>query len=254
MSKFRLFIFVFVGLMFLACFPSRKLAPPKEITPELVLEKASRYERNLLTFAGRVNVQFKNKQKFSTDLEIFYKAPDTFALYFESYFGINILTMVLRNDSLLYYLPKENKYYYDSFENFVKRKEWKWEADLIELLDFIVFKNGLGNGNLVFLSSDKSNFVFRLKNEDGQKDFWLEQKKFLLKKVEWKRKENDETFFIDYQRYKKFDGIFYPKEMEVKSSPSREILRMKFKEVKVNTVLPEEKFNLKTPENAQRIT
>jgi outer membrane lipoprotein-sorting protein len=253
MSKFRLFIFVFVGLMFLACFPSRKLAPPKEITPEFVLEKASGYERNLLTFAGRVNVQFKNKQKFSTDLEIFYKAPDTFALYFESYFGINIFAMVLRNDSVLYCIPRESKYYYDSYQNFLKSKEWSWEVNLVELLDFIIFKNGLPNENIVFSGSDKRDFVFRLENEDGQKDFWLEQKKFLLKKVEWKRKDNDETFFIDYQRYKTFGDVLYPKEIEVKSSLAKRILRLKFKEVKVNTVLPEKKFDLKIPENARRI-
>ena len=254
MSKFRLFIFIFVCLTFFSCFPSRKLAPLKEITPGFVLEKASEYERNLLTFAGRVNVCFKNKNKMTADLEIFYKAPNTFALYFESYFGINILAMVLRNDSVLYYIPKESEYYYDSYQNFVKSKEWSWEVNLIELLDFTVFKNDLANDSLVFLSSDKKNFAFRLKNEDGQKDFWLEQKKFLLKKVEWKSKENDETFFIDYQRYKKFGEVLYPKEIEVKSSLAKQILRLKFKEVKVNTVLPEKKFDLKIPESARRIT
>ena len=238
----------------LSCFPSRKLAPPKEITPEFVLEKASEYEKNLLTFAGRLNIQFKNKNKFSTNMEIFYKKPDYFALYFESYFGMNIFKMVLKNDSLVYYIPKENKYYYDSYRNFVKRKEWIWESDLAELLDLIICRNGLANESLVFSSSEKKNFVFRFEDGDWQKDFWIDGNKSLLKKAQWKRKEKNEIFLINYKRYKKFEGVLYPKEIEVKSSSSKQILRLKFKEVKVNINLPETKFDLTIPENAQRIT
>lgn len=244
-------IFFFILSVILNCFPAKKITPPEKITPENALKKANASEKNLKTFAGRLNIKVrKNKKGFSTNIELLHKKPDKFAIYFKSSLGINLLKVVFRNDSLLYFRSDEGRFYSDSYDNFLKTKTWEWDIDLKTLLYFIVGKTGLADPKISFLSSEKRYFVYILEDDEWIKKFWIDKKKFFLKKSYWIKKEKDESFLIKYEKYKRFDGFNYPKEIKINSS-SGERVKIKFRKIKVNLDLEEKRFKIDIPSNLE---
>ncbi len=245
LSKYTL-IFIILSI-FLNCFPAKKITPPEKITPEDVLEKACTYEENLKTFASRFSIRLKkDKKSLSTYIELLYKKPDQFTIYFKSRIGVNLLKVVFRNDSLFYFVPDENRFYSDSYDNFLKTDTWEWEIDLKTLLQFIVGKTGLDGPETRFLKSEGRYFVYILDDGEWVKRFWIDKKGSNLKKSFWVKKDGGESFSIKYERYKRFGEFHHPREIRIRSS-SAERVEIKFKKLKFNLDLEEKKFKIEVP-------
>jgi len=241
-SKYTLFLLTIS--IFLNCFPAKKITPPGKETPEDVLKKAYVYENSLFSFASRFSVKFeKDKKSFSGNIELLHKKPDKFTVYFKSRIGVNLLKVVFRNDSLFYFIPDEGRLYSDSYDNFLKTDAWEWDIDLKTLLHFIVGTKGLDDPNTRFLKSEGRCFIYILEDGEWVKRFWIGKKGSYLKRSFWVKKDEEKSLSIKYERYKSFGEFHHSREIRIKSS-SGERVEIKFKKLKFNMDLEEEKFKI----------
>ena len=251
----RAFLFFLLGtLFFLSCFPARKLTPPEEVDPEGVLQDLRLDEKDLDSVALYLEFKFRGKGKrFSTEAEVFYKEPEAFTVYFKSGSHLNVFKSVMKNDSVLFYLPERNEYYLDSYENFSQTKGWEWGIELEDFLNLVVGKNGLGKAPLRFMKREKHDLIYVSTDESWEKRFWVDHRKNRLTRSEWISKDTKQVLTIDYKKYKDYDGRQLPRFLEIKISSERETLKVRFKKRKINIPLSEKIFTIIIPENARRV-
>lgn len=246
--------FLFCSVVFLNCFPARRLTPPQQVDPERVLGDLRLNEGDLHSAALSLEFKFSGKgRRFSTQAEVFYQQPEAFTVYFKSNSYLNVFKSVIRNDSVFFYLPERNEYYLDSYERFSETKGWEWGIGLKDFLNLIVGKNGLEKAPLRFVKSEKNDLVFVSEDEFWERKFWVDQRKKQLTKSEWTGKNNGQILRIDYKNYKDYEGRKLPSFLQIKIPSERETLKVRFKKRKINLPISEKRFRLTIPQDAQRV-
>jgi len=241
--------------LLLSCFPARKLTAPEQIDAQEVLETLRSNEKNLHSLALLLEFKFKGKgKKLSTEAEVFYKEPETYTVYFKSSSHLNILKSVFRNDSVLFYLPETNEYYLDSYENFSQTKGWEWGIEPKDFLNLLVGKNGMAENDLKFIKREKNKLVFVSENDLYEKRFWVDHGKNRLVRCEWRNKKNGDSLMrIEYKRHKDYNGQSLPGFLEIKIPRHKETLKIWFKKRRINLPIPEERFGVRIPSDADRV-
>lgn len=246
--------FLFCTLLFLSCFPARRLTPPPQVDPERVLRDLRLDEGNLHSAALSLEFKFSGKgRRFSTAAEVFYEQPDAFIIYFKSNSYLNVFKSVIKNDSVSFYVPERNEYYLDSYENFSQTKGWEWGIALMDFLNLIVGKNGLEKAPLRFVKSERNDLVFISQDDSWQRKFWVDHRKNQLTKSEWTGKNDGQILRIDYKKYKDYDDRKLPSLLQIKIPSERETLKIWFKKRKTNLPISEQRFRLTIPPDAQRV-
>lgn len=255
MSRRILLISTLAVFSLLSCFPARELRLPERIYPEEVIQNFALNEKNLHSIGAYLEFKFKGKGKwFSTEAEVFYKEPQTFTIYLKSSSHLNIFKLIMEKDSVFFYLPERNEYYFDSYENFSQAKGWEWRIELKDFLNLVIGKNGLAEEDLKFVKREKNNLIFISEDDLWKKKFWLDYRRDHLIKSEWRSKKSEEFLIgIEYKRYKDFDGQRLPGFLEIKIPSEKEILKVRFKKRKVNLPLSEKRFIIRIPSDARRV-
>jgi outer membrane lipoprotein-sorting protein len=235
------------------CAPKPKILP-EERTLENVLKCAARNQVKFETFACLVNLKLKGeKAKFSSTVEFFYKSPDLFSFYPQSFWGANIFKAKGDDDSLTLYFPSENEFYEGDFSEFEKSELWSLKIDLKTLLKLITGDNGLGKKDVLYTGQDKNNFIYKFEDERWIKQYWIDFKKCRLTRSLWTDKKQGEVYQIENKNFATYQDVQLPKIIEIKSG-AQESAKIKFIERKFNLPIPGKKFQIQIPSNAKRIS
>jgi len=262
MSKFILSLLIFTSFLIFNCAPKPKILP-EERTPQNILKCAIENQVKFETFACIVNLKLKGeKAKFSSTIEFFYKSPDLFSFYPQSFWGTDIFKAKGENDSLTLYFPNDNEFYKGNFSDFEKSALWNLKIDLRTLLKITTGENDLSEKDLLYVRQEKNNFIYKFEDERWTKEFWIDSKKCLLVKSVWSDKERGEVYEIEYKDFSSRQNVRLANLIEIKSTAkganhtvhTTESAKIKFIERKFNLTIPEKKFQLEIPPHAKRIT
>lgn len=210
-----------------------------------------------------MNLKLKGeKAKFSSTIELFYKSPDLFSFYPQSFWGTNIFGAKGENDSLTLYFPNDNQFYRGNFSDFEKSELWSLKIDLRTLLKIITGENDLSEKDLLYVGQERDRFIYKSEDERWTREYWIDSKKCLLVKSMWTDKERGEVYEIEYKDFSSHQNVELANVIEIKSTAkganhtahTTESAKIKFIERKFNLLIPEKKFQLGIPPNAKRIT
>jgi hypothetical protein len=244
---------ILTAFLIFNCAPKPKVLP-EERTPQNVLKCAVRNQVKFETFACLVNLKLKGeKAKLSSTVEFFYKSPELFSFYPQSFWGGDIFKAKGEDDSLTLYFPNENEFYEGDFSEFEKSELWSLKIDLKTFLKLITGENSLSEKDVLYTGQDKNNFIYKLEDERWIKQYWIDFKKCYLTRSLWTDKKKGEVYQIENKNFVTFQDVQLPKIIEIKSS-AQESARIKFIERKFNLPIPEKKFQIKIPSNAKRIS
>jgi outer membrane lipoprotein-sorting protein len=253
MSRFIFSSLILATFLITNCAPKPKILP-EERTPQNVLKCAVKNQIEFETFACIMNLKLKGeKSKLSSTVEFFYKSPNLFSFYPRSFWGGNIFKAKGEDDSLTLYFPTDNKYYRGNFSDFEKSALWGLNIDIKTLLKIITGESHLNEENVLYAGQDKNCFIYKFEDERWLRQYWIDFKKCHLTKCEWTDKKRGKVYQIEYKNFVTLQGMELPKVIEVRST-DKESAKIKFIERKFDFPIPEKKFQLKIPPNAQWIT
>ncbi len=243
---------VWVGFMITDCAPKPRILP-QDRTSENVLRCARQNTVEFTSLAGLLDLQLKGKAaKYSGTVEIYYQAPDTFAFYPRSFFGMNIFEAFGQDDSLTVYFPKENQYFTGKYSDLENTRLWSWHIPFRLLSDLILGKGGLSDSNLVYFCNTRDWFGYRSEDENWIKEYYIDAGKCRLTKSKLTRKKNGEYYLIDFKSYKKYGQGENPEVVRVVSSIG-DVASIKFREMKFDFSVPERKLKLQIPSDSKRV-
>jgi outer membrane lipoprotein-sorting protein len=244
---------ILTAFLIFNCAPKPKILP-EERTPQNILECTVENQVKFETFACMMNLKLKGeKAKLSSTMEFFYKSPDLFSFYPQSFWGTNIFKAKGENDSLTLYFPNNNEFYKGNFSDFEKSALWGLKIDLKTLLKIITGENDLSEKDLLYVRQERNNFIYKSEDERWTKEYWVDSKKCLLVKSVWNDKKRGEVYEIEYKNFSSYQNVRWANVIEIKST-AKESAKIKFIERKFNLLIPEKKFQLEIPPNAKRIT
>jgi hypothetical protein len=244
---------ILTAFLIFNCAPKPKILP-EERTPQNILKCAVRNQVKFETFACILNLKLKGeKAKFSSTIEFFYKSPDLFSFYPQSFWGANIFKAKGENDSLTLYFPNDNEFYKGNFSNFEKSALWGLKMDLKTLLKIITGENNLSEKDVLYVRQEENRFIYKSEDERWIKEYWIDFKKCRLTRSVWTDKKGGGVYEIEYKSFVAFEDVELPKIIEIKSN-AKESARIKFIERKFNLLIPEKKFQLEIPPDAKRIS
>ncbi len=201
-----------------------------------------------------MNLKLKGeKAKFSGTVEFFYKSPDLFSFYPQSFWGTNIFKAKGEDDSLTLYFPNDNQFYGGNFSDFEKSALWSLKIELKTLFRIITGENDLSEKDLLYVRQERNKFIYKFEDERWTKEYWIDSKKCLLIKSVWNDKKRGEVYEIEYKNFSSHQNVRLANVIEIKST-AKESAKIKFIERKFNLPIREKKFQLEIPPNAKRIT
>ena len=258
MSKFIFSSLILTAFLIFNCAPKPKTLP-EERTPQNVLKCAVRNQIKFETFACIMNLKLKGeKAKFSSTIELFYKSPDLFSFYPQSFWGTDIFKAKGENDSLTLYFPNDNEFYRGNFSDFEKSELWSLKIDLKTLLKIITGENDLSEKDMLYVGQERNKFIYKSEDERWTKEYWIDFKKCRLTRSVWTDKKRRELYEIEYKDFSSYQNVGLANVIEIKSTAKESVqdesAKIKFIERKFNLLIPEKKFQLEIPPNAHRIT
>jgi hypothetical protein len=253
MPKFTFSSLILTAFLIFNCAPKPRILL-EERTPQSVLKCAVENQVKFETFACIVNLKLKGKKaKFSSTIEFFYKSPDLFSFYPQSFWGTDIFKAKGENDSLTIYFPNDNEFYKGNFSDFEKSELWSLKIDLRTLLKIITGESVLSERDLLYVRQEKDKFIYKFEDERWTKEYWIDSKKCLLVKSMWNDKERGGAYTMGYKDFSSRQNVRLANVIEINST-TKESARIKFIERKFNLLIPEKKFQLEIPLHAKRIT
>lgn len=245
-------LWVWVGLIITDCAPIPKILP-QDRTPENVLRCARQNTVEFTSLAGLLDLQLKGKAaKYSGTVEIYYQAPDTFAFYPRSFFGMNIFEALGQDDSLTVYFPKENQYFAGKYSDLENTRLWSWQIPFRLLSDLILGKEGLSDSDLVYFHSTGDWFGYKSEDENWIKEYYVDAAKCRLTQSRLTRKENGEYYLIDFKSYRRYGKSEKPAMVKIVSSTG-DVASVKFREMKFDFSVPERKLRLQIPSDSKKV-
>jgi outer membrane lipoprotein-sorting protein len=240
-------ILLTVILSLLSCFPKR--IPLEERTPARVLDKLLQQENKLHSSANLINFRAKNqKESISSNLELYWTEPDSFAFYFQSILGTTTVRGRLIEDTLELYFADENRYFKgDSVE--LDEKDF-FKKNVKEILNLAVGKYGLEKEKLTDSYPQGDKIVYRFEDERKVWELWVDSKKNRVEKGTFFLKNNKASYNLNFKSYFENRGFKFPRLIEIYSSSRDEYVKLKFIERKVNYPIPPNRFELKIPQDA----
>ena len=231
-------------LFFFSCFPKR--IPLEERTPAKVLDKLIQQEKKLHSLAALMSFKAKSqKGSISSNLELYWTEPDSFAFYFQSIFGSNAVRGRLIRDSLKIYFADENRY----FEGDSLDQEEFLTENPKELLNLAVGKYRLEKEKLISSYPQKDKVVYEFEDEKMVWKLWADIKKARIEKGSFFFKDRKLTYRLNFKSYYESKGLEFPRLIEIVNSSGNEYVKLKFIERKVNYSIPPNKFDLRIPQD-----
>ncbi|MCJ7577559.1 MAG: DUF4292 domain-containing protein [candidate division Zixibacteria bacterium] len=263
MSKFIFSSLILTTFLIFNCAPKPKILP-EERTQQNILKCAVRNQVKFETFACIMNLKLKGeKAKFSSTIELFYKSPDLFSFYPQSFWGTDIFKAKGENDSLTLYFPNDNEFYRGNFSDFEKSALWSLKIDLKTLLKIITGENVLSEKDMLYVGQERNKFIYKSEDERWTKEYWIDSKRCRLTRSVWTDKKRREVYEIEYKNFSSHQNVGLANVIEIKSTAKESVhgesfqdesARIKFIERKLNLLIPEKKFQLEIPPSAKRIT
>jgi outer membrane lipoprotein-sorting protein len=262
MSKFIFSSLILTTFLIFNCAPKPKILP-EERTQQNILKCAVRNQVKFETFACILNLKLKGeKAKFSSTIEFFYKSPDLFSFYPQSFWGTNIFKAKGEGDSLTLYFPHDNEFYKGNFSDFEKSELWNLKIDLKTLLKIITGEDDLSEKDVLYAGQERNKFIYKSEDERWTKEYWIDFKKCRLTRSVWTDKKKGEVYEIEYKNFSSYQNVGLANVIEIKSTAkganhtvhTKESAKIKFIERKFNLLIPEKKFQLEIPPDAKRIT
>jgi hypothetical protein len=200
-----------------------------------------------------LDLHLKGKEaSYSGSVEIYYRAPDTVAFYPRSFLGMNIFEATGEGDSLTIYFPKENQYFTGRYSDLENTRLWSWQIPFPLLFELITGKEGLADSNAVYLKDTGSLFVYESEDEGWMKEYYVDAQKCRLIKSRYTSTDQGEYYLVDYKNYKRYGKREYPTVMKISSS-NRDMASIRFRELKFDFEIPDQKLELQIPPDSKRV-
>jgi hypothetical protein len=245
-------LWVYLGLIITGCAPKPRILLQDQ-TPENVLRCARAKQVEFTSLAGLVDLQLKGKEaKYSGTVEIYYQAPDTFAFYPRSFFGMNILEVLGQDDSLTVYFPREKQYFSGKYSDLENTRLWSWQIPFRLFFELILFKEGLTDSNAVCMNTTGDLFIYNSKDKGWMKEYHVDAQKCRLVKSRYTNMDTGEYYLVEYKNYKRYGSREYPTGMKISSS-NRDMASARFREVKFDFDIPSQKLKLQIPPDSKRV-
>jgi hypothetical protein len=241
------------AILFASCAPKPKLLP-EQITPENVLRCTLQNQMEFETLACLVKMKIKGpKAKFSGTVEFLFKNPGTFVFYPRTLFGIGGFRAKGEEDSLTIYFPRRNEFFRGSFSDFDESSPLEWNLPLHLLLQMILGRSGLSNGETKYAGREGDIFHYGLENDTWQISYWVDSRRCRLTKARWARQEDGNVFEAEYDGFKRKGLVEIPSVILIRSQPGYSAI-LKFLERKFDKPLADDLFDLRIPSDAVRVT
>jgi hypothetical protein len=257
-APFGISFFAVVGLCIWLVFIIASCAPKPRMllqdqTPENVWRCARENQVEFTSLAGLMDLQLKGKEaKYSGTVEIYYQAPDTFAFYPRSFFGMNIFQALGQDDSLTVYFPREKQYFAGKYSDLENTRLWSWQIPFRLFFELILLKEGLTDSNAVFLRNAGDLWIYSSEDNGWMKEYHVDAQKCRLVKSRYTNTNAGESYLIEYKSYKRYGKREYPTGMKIISS-QRDMASVRFHELKFDFDIPEQKLQLKMPPESKKV-
>ena len=236
--------------LLLSCLPKR--IPLEERTPAGVLDKLIQHEQRLHSLAVLLSLKATNQQgKISSNVELYWSEPDSFAFYFQSPLGFNAVRGRLIQDSLELYFVGDNKYFKGNYTNL--GSERFLVKDIKEILSLVKGEYRLEKESLTKSYYQGGEIVYEFEDQDWTWKWWVDPGKARIRNGIFFSRGSKDSFKLNFKSYFETKGVEFPRLIEIRSFPREELVKLKFIERKANYAIPSNRFELKIPPSAIRM-
>jgi outer membrane lipoprotein-sorting protein len=242
-------------LTFTSCAPRRIIKPPPRAkSPEEVIALLAGQEADIGTYAGDLDVEFHSeKLQLSFDMELYYRQPSEVAFIFEMILGIDVARGVLHQDTVRVFSPFRNSY----FEQELKDKRFlelgDRRFDLLGTVEFSIGKFGFDRDHPKFAGREEGFYLYTLSDTTWGKEFWVNPATLTVAKCHCRHKEESYDLWISYYDFHRMDDRWRPEIITLVCPAKGFRIRIKLHQEKINVEIPDSFFELRIPEDAERI-
>jgi hypothetical protein len=243
-------ILVWSGLN--SCSSTRQLAVQ---SPEIVLDNYLSYHTPISSASKlKLWINLQTGEKARTELFVYSRTAEEYSFYLKDFWGRDLMTALIRKDSLIVFYPQENKYLEASIEDFTRSDYWLWQISPLTLLKAVdgtllnrqarINFVGQNNGSYEYLLSDNQHQMLlslSLKNNSLNRILLYESSGEVLAEIQWE----DVRPYNDYLR---------PRRIKIKMGNIKDEIKLGIMEEEFDLELNQKYFDLSIPPNAQRIS
>jgi outer membrane lipoprotein-sorting protein len=253
-------LFVFILSIIIGCARLRPSKIPIEpiSSPEEVLQRVRVRESAINNLKGLAKLKVADvKKNYPTVKEVII-AQRPFSLRMETlgFLGRPMFIFTAKDNLLSILSMSKNKYYRG---NITPQSRSVFSPDL-KLKDlFSILLGGIPyidyvDAEIRFIEKDKIYFVTITKKGGTAKQFlWVDPLRFTTIKSEIYNISEDLIFKVNFDKYKKIDGMLFPLSTRIVLPLTSTKIRIEYQELKLNTTINPSTFDLDTPPNAKII-
>ena len=259
MIKFAL-LFAFSLFMIIGCAilrPSKIPISPID-SPEEVLQKIKMRETAICNLKGLAKVKVADvKKNYPTVKEVII-AQRPFSLRMETlgFLGRPMFIFTAKDNLLSILSLSKNRYYRGKItpeSRSVISNDLKLKDFFSILLGGIPYIDYI-DAEIRFIEEDNLYFLTISKKGGTTKQLlWVDPIRFTTKKSEIYNLSEDLIFKVDFDHYRRVDGLLFPLSTRIDLPLTSTRIRIEYQELKLNTTIQPDIFELNTPPNAEII-
>lgn len=198
-------------------------------------------------------INLKDKSKGKTELFVYHRVPDQYSFQLKDFWGKNLMTAVLKRDSILVTYPQEHQFIYASISEFTQSEYWAWEVSPVQLLELIDGRWARDATQVRFVKRSGDLYEYQARKEEIEVKFALSQDDAFLRNLSLIQPSGNLLARVKLEGNRIYKGFVRPRRLELKLGQGDDI-KVGILEEKFDLNLPDKYFEFGFPPLAEKIS
>ncbi len=216
-----------------------------------------RVEQNYLKFRtvrARAKISLESPQlSFTAGSSIRIKMPDSLLIQLNSGLGFGVGAIFVDRNQVEIYNSMENAVFEGHPDSMSFRRFLMVDISFDKLLQAFSGIHLLDQHDEEILRIDENKYLLIGSKAGYTLKYWIDPNKFVVRKYQLLNNNGDVIVEFKYDQFVKSKDVFLPKTVRVSQPGQKSRLTIVFTKVDVNTKLKPEDFQIRLPENVERV-
>ena len=252
--SFSYLLLLSLGYLALSCAPKTSGIDLTRTSPEEIIQRVERNNHGVVTFRASGTISIESREFVGTgSVTVSLKRPDSVLIKIEGPFGIDVGSMLLTRERFTYYDSYSNRVITGSTTNRNIRSLLRVDLDFAEVMEFLSGTSSISRQGTPpdSISADDDALLLIFKKGSTWAQYWVDPEKFVVARYELRESETESILETNYERFSRFDGVFFPRTISVIAHRQRRGLTLHYDEIEINK--PHLDLSLTIPQKAKRI-
>ena len=244
-----------IFLVFLTSCASGRTLLPQSVTPEEIVRIASTRLEALHDFRceAKVVIQDSNGARQSALTAIAFRVPNQLKIEATNLLGISLMTLLAREDSLLFYLPSEHRVFETARASMELERLIGFDTETASAGAFFLGIPDMTGDDLqrmIWFSRESDRCVVRFTHRKGIREMLIDRRSIVV--IEERLYDVNGQLLAKrvLRDYRRVDRFPVPRQIEV--SRGKEVLNLRFTSFQLNRGVPDEVFRMHLPKGVVR--